>query len=996
MDLTFTTKTLPKTFSYLACIVMFAGMANPLIAQDHTVTGTVISSDDQEALPGVNIVVNGTEIGTTSNLDGEYSITATSESDTLIFSFVGFQTQEIPINGRSTIDVGMATQAFQGDEIVVVGYGQQRAQDVTGSVSSVSADKIAEVPVSDPAAALQGRAAGVMVASTGNGTPGEGVVVRIRGRRSLTAGNDPLFVVDGIPFSGNLSDINPDNIESMEVLKDASATAIYGSRGGNGVVLITTKRGGNQQTSVSYNGYYGMSLQLSNPDVFSGPEFAEMKREAQRAIGQYTNDADLFTDPELQSIQNGQSYDYADLVTDDFGSQQSHNITVQGGNESTRFAISGNFFNETGIIPGQEFNRYNMRINLDHDISDRLRIGTSTLLARSVREVGTNPFGTALSLNPLGNPYNEDGSLDFRPTNDGLIANPLNDLVPGKMIDDRNRMRIFSNIFAVYDFSDNLSYRLNFGPNLSSYRRGVFQGTLTTARAEGTAYAEKEEELSFDYTLENIVTFQQSFKGNHNLGATGLFSIQSSSFEEDIIGVSGLPYESQQYHNLGTANQTDTYSSYLSEWSIMSFMGRVNYDFNEKYLLTITGRADGSSRLAEENRWGFFPSAAIGWRIIEEPFMEEQDLFTDLKLRVSYGVAGNTAIDPYQTRSLLSQTVYQFGDLSGYGYAPGQISNPSLQWETSKSLNIGVDFGLWNSKVRGSVEVYETNTSDMLLERQLPITSGFELVQENIGATRNRGLEVTLNTRNVSSNDFTWTTDLTFARNKEEIVQLYGDGVDDVGNQWFIGKPLTVWYDYEQVGIWQMNEADEADSFGQEPGEIKVKDQNGDGIINEQDRVIHGSNLPKWTAGFANHFGYKGFDLSIYLYASVGQTIDNSFLRPNLIGRYNTADVNYWTPSNPVNTQPRPEAGTEGPLYGSSRGYQDGSFLKIRNIRLGYDLPSSWTSNLGVRSLRIYANAETPLLFSRTGNIDPEQYDGTIGGDVPTTRLYTVGVNINF
>lgn len=995
--------TTKKILVFSMWFVLLGGFSLQMQAQSsHEVDGTVTSADG-EILPGVNISVLGnSSIGTTTNSEGTYSLTVPSASDTLVFSFIGFQTQQVPINGRSTLDVELVSQTIAGEEVVVVGYGTQQQQDVTGSVSAVSSDQINEVPVSDPASALQGRAAGVMVISgspngESGGRPGSGVTVRVRGRRSLTAGNDPLFVVDGIPFSGGLNDINTENIESIEVLKDASATAIYGSRGANGVVLITTNRGGNHETLVSYEGYYGMSVQLSNPDVFNAEEFAEMKREAHRNAGDYGgSDANIFNEPELESIENGNSYNYADLVTDDFGYQQSHNITVQGGDQNTQFSISGNFFNEIGIIPGQSFDRYNLRINLDHDISDRLHIGTSTLLARFEQDFGSNPFGTALAMNPLGNPYNEDGTLDFRPTNDGLIANPINDLVSGKMLDDRNRMRIFSNIFAEYDISDHFSYRLNFGPDLSSYRRGVFQGTLTTARAEGTAYAEKEEELNFDYTLENILNYQQSFGGLHDIEATGLFSIQSSSFEEDIIAVSGLPYESQKYHNLGTANQTEQYSSYLSEWSIMSFMGRVNYQLNDKYLITVTGRADGSSRLAEGNKWGIFPSAALGWRIIEEPFMAGQDLFSDLKLRASYGVTGNTAIDPYQTRSLLAQTAYQFGEAGGYGYAPNQISNPRLQWETSKQVNIGVDFGLWDSRLIGSVEVYQTNTVDMLLERNLPITSGFGSIWENIGETRNRGLEVTLNTQNIAGTYFRWNTDITFGTNQEEIVALFGDGEDDVGNQWFIGEPLTVWYDYEKIGIWQSDEAEEADSYGQEPGEIKVKDQNGDGVINEQDRVIHGTNMPDWTAGFANHFSYKGLDLSVYLYASVGQTIDNSFNRPNMIGRYNTSDREYWTPDNPTNKQPRPEAGVEFPLYGSSRGYMDGSFLKIRNIRLGYNLPPSLTNQLGIRSIRIYANAETPLLFSKTGNIDPEQYDGVIGGEVPTTRLYTLGVNINF
>ncbi|SHE37431.1 TonB-linked outer membrane protein, SusC/RagA family [Fodinibius roseus] len=979
--------------------------------QEHTVTGVVSDSQSGEVLPGVNISVEGTTTGTSTNSDGTYAITVSSEQDTLVFSFVGFQTQTIPINGRSRIDVELAPQAIVGEDVVVVGYGSQEQQDVTGSVSSVSSEQIAEVPVSDAASALQGRAAGVMVARSGS-QPGDGVTVRVRGRRSLSASNDPLYIVDGIPFSGDISDINPQNIESMEVLKDASATAIYGSRGANGVILVSTSRGGNYETRVSYDGYFGVSSQLEEPDMMSGPEFAEMRREAFRAIGEYTGDSDIFTNAELEAVNNGVTYDYPDLVTDQAGYQQSHQITVQGGNKRTQFSVSGNYFNEIGIISGQDFNRYTFRINLDHEVSDRFRVGTSTLLSRFDQAYGVNPYGNALSANPLGDPYNEDGSLDFRPTDDGLATNPLSDLVPGKVLDDRERLRVFSNIFAEYDITDNLNYRINFGPDLQAYRRGVFQGTETNARGEGVPYAEKSENLLHNYTLENILNYQQTFSDTHELDITGLFSIQTEHFETDTVAASGLPYETQKYHNLGTANTAENYSSYLEEWGMMSFMGRVNYQFNNTYLFTITGRADGSSRLAEDNRWGFFPSAAIGWRITEEPFMANQDLFSDLKLRISYGVTGNTAIDPYQTQDILARSTYQFGDNPGYGYRPGQIPNKNLQWEVSRQLNVGLNYGLWDSRVTGSIEVYQTNTTDMLLQRNLPITSGFGSVFENVGETKNRGIEFTLNSQNVldSGRDgFSWSSELTLFANREEIIDLYGNREDDVGNQWFIGEPLTVWYDYEKIGIWQESEEDEADSYGQNPGEIKVKDQNGDGIINEQDRVILGSDMPDLSGGLANHFSYKGFDLSVFLYGSFGQMIFNNFRAGNaaaideadggnntLAGRYNNIDIDYWTPDNPTNKAPRPNQSREYPLYGDTMAYQDGSFLKIRNVRLGYNLPLETVQRVGLRSLRIYINAETPLLFSKTGNIDPEQYGGVIVGDVPTTRLYTAGVNINF
>lgn len=967
--------------------------------QNHTVSGLVTSAQDGEPLPGVNITVKGTTTGTSTNPEGRYSLTVPSASDTLVFSFVGFESREVPINGQDAINVALNPGTVLGEELLVVGYGAQEKRDITGSVSSVSADKIAEVPVTDAAQALQGRAAGVMVANDGN-RPGDGVTVRIRGRRSLTASNDPLYVVDGIPLSGGINDINPNNIESMEVLKDASATAIYGSRGANGVILITTKRGGNHQTLVSYDGYFGVSRELEHPDYMTGSEFAELRRQANRTIGEWSGPGDdpgIFTGTELDAIQNGRSYDYVDLVTQDAGYQQNHQLSVQGGNEKTRFAVSGSFFNEDGLIRGQNYNRYTVRVNLDHNISDKFRIGTSTLLSQFDQAYGTDPYGRAMSMNPLGNPYNPDGTPDFRPTDDGLISNPLNDLIPGKMIDDRTRLRVFSNIFGIYDFSDNLSYRLNFGPDIQSYRRGIFQGTNTGARGEGVPYAEKSNNRTQSYTLENILTYQQSFSDVHEVELTGLYSLQTERFETDTIAVSDLPYEGQQYHNLGTANTVEKYQSYMSEWGIMSFMGRVNYQYNDKYLFTVTGRADGSSRLAEGRKWGFFPSAAVGWRIIDESFMADQSLFSDLKLRVSYGVTGNTAIDPYQTQSLLTRTVYAFGEQPGFGYRPGQIPNELLQWETSRQLNIGLEFGLWNNRMAGSVEVYQTNTSDMLLERQLPITSGYESVFENVGKTRNRGIEIAINTQNIASRTgFNWTTDLNFFANSEEIVDLYGNEQDDVGNEWFIGQPLTVWYDYEKIGIWQEDEAAEAASHGQEPGEIKVRDQNNDGMINEQDRIIHGTDMPDFSIGLANHFSYNGVDLSIFLYGSFGQTIYNEFNTPGLYARYNGMNVDYWTPENPTNAHPRPNVSQEDPIYSSTRGYMDGSFVKVRNVRLGYTFPSQFTQNLSIQSLRVYINAESPLVFSKLDNIDPERYGGVINADQPNTSLYTVGVNINF
>lgn len=977
-----------NVLAFFICAALLGVVSGDLYAQgSHEVSGTVTSTTDGESLPGVNISVAGTSIGTSTNADGEYSLSAPSANDTLVFSFVGFQTQRVPIDGRSTIDIQLTSQAIAGDEVVVVGYGAQQKRDITGSVSSVSSEDIQEVPVSDAGQALQGRSAGVVALSSSN-RPGEGVTIRVRGRRSLTASNDPLFVVDGIPTEGNIDDINPRDIESMEVLKDASATAIYGSRGANGVVLVTTKRGGDYPTTVSYSGHTGISQVLGTPDMMNGQEFAEMKEASGRD----------FTSAESDAIDRGVSTDWVDLLLDQ-GYQHNHQLGIQGGNESTQFAVSGNFFKERGVITNQDFNRNTFRLNLDHSVSDNFRIGTSTQLSRRVQNWGSNPYGQALAANPLAEPFDEEGNMIFRPGADPLIFNPLADLVEGSYVDERERVRIFGNIFADLDLMDNLNFRVNFGPDLQEWRRGVFQGSETTARQFGSPYSQKDHERSLTYTWENILTYMQDFGGIHSMEVTGLFSVQESSEEWTSLSSSELPYEHQQFHNIGSGATIEGLDSNLQEWGLMSFMGRVNYQLMDKYLLTVTGRYDGSSRLSEEHKWGFFPSVALGWRISDEDFMNNQDLFSELKVRVSYGITGNTAISPYQTRGGLSRTTYSFGSGSGFGFRPNNIANPDLRWETSATANIGLDFGLWDDRIAGSIEVYQTNTTDLLLERVIPITSGFNSVLENIGETQNRGLEFTVTSRNVSNNNFSWTTTLNLFGNREEIVDLFGSGEDDIGNQWFIGEPLTVWYDHEKIGIWQSDEADEAAEYGREPGEIKVRDVNDDGIINEEDRVIQGSDMPSLSGGLGNRFRYKNFDLSVFLFGSFGHTIYNNFRVSNstMQGRYNNLDVDYWTPDNPTNDAPKPDGTREFPLNSSTRGYMAGDFLKVRNIQFGYNLPETVLDKAGLRSVRVYVNAETPFVFSNLEDgVDPEQYGGVINSRTPSTRLFTIGADINF
>lgn len=985
-----------------------------VLSIDKTVSGTITSSEDNTPIPGVSIIVKGTGNGTNTDVEGKFKINVPESGTVLVFSSVGFVTQEIEIGTRSTLDVSLAPDMKALTEVVVVGYGTQKKSQLTGAISSVGSKEIGELPITNARQALQGRAAGVDVVQSSS-KPGSGPTVRIRGRRSINASNDPLYVVDGIPLAGNIDDFNPNDIASMEVLKDASATAIYGSRGSNGVVLITTKRGKPGKTVVSYDGYYGSSKELGKIDVMNGAEFAEYKRESRRAVidsktglplylaGPATAEADakLFEPIELDGIKNNRSTDYQSYLLRP-GRIQSHQVGVQGGTEKTQFAISGNYFNDKGIIYNQDFTRYTFRINLDHQISKRIKIGTSTLGVYSTRNgENFNPYGGALAENPLGKPYDDQGKLIFLPTTDGLRTNPIAEVIPGAQVDLTKRFRLFNSIYGEWSILEGLKYRVNFGPDINNRRIGRFVGSQTNARRGGDAQAFQFDEYQFNYTLENILMYNRQIGGKHNLGITALHSLQKDDLEQNTTSATGIPAESQQFYNLGQATIVNGIGSGLSKWALNSYMARVNYDYNEKYLLTLTGRYDGSSRFGADTKYGFFPSVALGWNISSEPILKTATWVDELKLRVSYGATGNTAIDPYQTQALLARTSYAFGTAGAFGYSPGSLGNSELKWETTTTANAGLDFSVFKGRLSGSLEYYQADTKDLLLLDQLPITSGFSQVRRNVGSTRNTGIEVTLSTVNIDANSgFRWNTDFQLTKNKEKILELFNGKVDDIGNARFIGQPLTAYFDYKKIGIWQINELDEAKKYQSVPGQIKIQDTNGDGKIDPFDRVILGSQVPKFSAGMTNRFEYKGFDLSIFVFARFGSMFRSLFHQDNmtLAGRYNNLDIDYWTPENPTNEFPRPNQSQEFPPYRSTVLYFDGTFIKVRNINFGYNVPDKITEKLKIGSLRLFMSAQQPFIFSeyrtKYKGIDNET-DGDINSNqTPAVRQITFGLNV--
>lgn len=1007
-------------------------------AQSRQVSGTVKDASGTP-LMGVNITVKGSTQGSITDENGNFTITVAGERPVLVFSNVGFASLEQVVTG-TTVNVVLQEGATDLGEVVVVGYGTQRKSQLTGAISSVSSKEIQEMPITNLGQALQGRAAGVDVSQSGS-KPGSAPKILIRGRRSFRASNDPLYVVDGIPLAGGYEDFNPNDVHSMEVLKDATATAIYGARGANGVIIITSKKGAVRgKTVVTYDNYFGKSQALDKINLFSGTEFAEYVREAYRATGIYrgangeivpTGQSDpeadakvavLGSDPNVMAgIAAGRNTNYQDLILRD-GFIQNQSIGVQGGNDRTQFYVSGNYFLDKGVTRGLDYARYSVRTNIDHEINSRLKIGLATYLMYSDRNgENLNPYSFTINQNPLGAAYRDDGSINFMPTNDALLTNPLAEIVPGAQVDNTKRYRLFGSLYTSVKIAEGLTYRINFGPDFTLSRSGRFIGALTNARKGADPQASNTNRFGFNWTLENILNYNKSFGDKHNLNLTLLHSIQKDHYEQYGINVQGIPDESQQFYNLGNAGAVTGVSSNLVQWTINSYMGRVNYDFMDKYLLTLTMRRDGSSRFGENKKYGNFPGIAVGWNISNESFLRDVTWLDQLKIRAGWGKVGNQAVSPYQTQPLLARTVYAWDNTAAFGYRPNTIGNPDLRWESSATTNVGLDFSLFSGRFQGSLELYQTNTSALLLADQLPGSTGFSAVTRNVGETRNRGIEFNFTTVNINSQSgFRWSTDFQFTKNNEAILELYNGKVDDIGNRWFIGHPLNSYFDYRKEGIWQIHEAEEArryypgdnnNALGAGVGQVKVKDMNNDGIINADDRVLIGSDVPDFSAGLTNRFTYKNFDLSFFFFGRYGNTIVSGFHQDNnaLAGRYQQIKVDYWTPNNPNAEFPRPFSTQEFPQYRGTLIYFDGSFLKLRNVNFGYSFKESFASRLRMESLRIFGSIQQPFIWakyrSKYNGVDPEAAISSAttnpitavnNGITPATRVFTIGINAKF
>lgn len=997
---------LKKVFPYLLTGIFGLLFVLPANAQEREITGMVRDAETNEPLIGVNVTVTGTQTGTITNADGSYSITA-SPGDSLHFSYIGYLQVYVEVADQQEINVMLNTSLETIDEVVVVGYGTMKRSDLTGAVSSIREEDIATTKSTNVIEALQGKVAGLdMVRSSGEA--GSGYNVLLRGARSLTASNSPIYIVDGIDYGSNIN-INPNDIESMEVLKDASSTAIYGSRGANGVILITTKKGKVGKPVISFNTYYGITSPLGNVPLGDADYFLRMTRDFLRTTRpEYdwdTPDDEIEVGPGLSARENlgyaaGNNFDWVDAQTEDYGTQQDYHLSISGGNQILSYAVSLNHMVEDNFIPNDNFKRYSLKVNLNSQVTDWLSIGNSTFLANSNRIDGN---GINYNMNPLTPAYDSTGRLVPEPDDRAPFENPLIDQDPDNYLNEIIQTDLFSTLYAQLELSEGLSFRSSLNINLGFNRDGYFQGEYVGI--DRLSEANNTMASAYKWTFQNVLTYDKNF-GDHHLIFTGATETVSSKIERSYQGATDLLLGNSWWWSLTSGQQDiliappgDEDFLQLVENQLASFIGRVHYGFRSKYLVTLTGRYDGASQLAE--KWDFFPSASFAWRISEESFMDNLETLTNLKLRFGYGKTGNQSVRPYAALGSIIRTplYYEFSTDPYLAYRTGYLDNPDLTWETTTAQNLGIDFGLFRNRISGTIELYQTNTQDLLQNRTLPPTSAVPEITQNVGETKNQGVEVTLRSVNISKNNFSWSTDITFAANTEEITFLVGGVEQDIGNGWFLGNPINVFYDFDKIGIWQLDEEEEAALYGRDPGELKLRDVNNDTIINDLDRVILGTPRPKWTAGLNSTMRYKGLDLTVFVYARMGHMVSDGIERqwaPDR--RENSMERDYWTPNNPTNAYPRLDPGLtrSGWSEATTLTYKDGSYIKIRDITLGYTLPEDLTQKAYIKSLRLYVTLKNYFAFGEyfsQGRYDPE-YRGALGKPIP--KMAAFGANFTF
>ena len=1011
------------------------------VQQSKKVTGQV--SDSEGALIGATVMEKGTSNGVVTDVNGNFSINV-NPGATLVISYVGYVTQEIRVGNQGNLNVKLEAEGGNLNEVVVIGYGTQRREAVTGSVANVNGEKLNQIAATNAAQALQGRVAGVLMTQTST-QPGAEMQIRIRGQRSLSASNDPLIVLDGIPFMGQLSDINPTDIKSMDILKDASATAIYGSRGANGVIIITTVKG-NQgaPAKVTYNGYVSFKKVFHKYPMMDGPTFSEFRKFA----GLYKNSLDE---------DDNTNTDWQDLY---YQTGVSHNddVSVAGGTNGGSYSFGAGYYHDESPVPTQEYDRISIRGNFDQMVGKWFRFGLSTNTSYRTTQ-GVNDMYGVLSKSPLASPYDANGNLKrfvTLPSDDqAVVTKETVKRDKDVWLNENKGIGSYNTLFGEVKcpWVEGLSYRINVGLNFRSSKGGNFTGTGVNNKDEkavnGGGISENQ---TRNWVVENLLTYDRTFAEKHNLNVVGMYSAEQTTYESTGASAQNIPADYFQYYALDKAVGEVNLNNY-SYWQsgLMSWMGRVMYSYDNKYMISAAIRSDASSRLAKGHQWHTYPAVSAGWNISRESFMEPITWVDNLKLRVGYGETSNQSINPYSTLGGLAVRNYNFGSTYQAGYYVNALPNPELGWEYSKTWNVGLDFSLFSGRLYGSFEYYIQKTNDILLDVSMPSTSGVSSFTGNIGKTENKGWEFTLNGIILDNkNGWNWEAGINLYANRNKLTALASGEDRDEGNRWFVGYPIDVIYDYEYQGLW--NESDvhpvtiknqdgtvtETTNFailepGGNLGMIKVNhdaalDANGvpTRAIGPDDRKIM-SMEPDLIGGFNTTVGYKNFDLTVIGAFQIGGKLISAIHSSNgylnmLTGRRGQLDVDYWTPENTGAKYPKPGGIQSGdnPKYGSTLGYFNAGYMKIRAITLGYNFDKlKAVKDLGISRLRLYATVQNPFVlfspFTNESGLDPEtnswanqntavaygEYSGKhrmpiVGYNTPSTRNFLFGVNVTF
>lgn len=1018
-------------------------------AQNITVKGTV-TDQSGEALIGVTVQVQGTTTGTITDMDGNFVLPNVPSNSTLEVSYVGMLPQTISVSGRTTIDIILQEDAEMLDEVVVVGYGTMRKSDVTGALAVVSAKDLSTKPVTNAFEALQGKVAGVDITSAQR--PGELGSIRIRGNRSLNATNAPLYVVDGVVLSsGGIESINPRDIESINVLKDASSTAIYGSRGANGVILVTTKRGKAGSFQLNYSGTFTSEKIHDLAPAMSANDYITWRRWAhynanpseyspgnQPSKAQDETFFGALDETALRNVMNGWSNgswdgskvidtDWTDFVTQT-GITQEHTISAGGGTDRIKSFFSLGYLSNEGTQIGQSFERYNATMSTDINPTKWFSIGGSINTSWSNQSYGYSRTGQSSNSGPteiyaaakqifnMTLPYDEDGEIILTPGNLNGVYTVIDEWK--KSDEKRQTLRALGSFYTNIDFGniwnplEGLSFKTNFGPDFRYYRRGIYIDKSSAVRQGSTSYASWNYDRRFSWVLDNILNYNKLID-DHRFDVTLLQSASKFDVETASMSAENIPKESYKWNNMGSVDITNSSSKAsmgtgLTQSQLASYMGRINYSFKDRYLLTVSGRYDGSSVLSAGHKWAFFPSAALGWRIDQESFMQDISSLDQLKLRLGVGMTGNSAIDAYATLGSIRSFYVPFGgagNVLAYGtnepyYFSNSVlmANPELEWEKTSQWNLGLDFGFLKGRIGGTVDIYKSDTKDLLMEMTIPTLTGYNSTMANVGKTKNKGVDVSLNFIPVQTRDFNWNSTLNAAWQKEEIVELANGKNDMVDNFWFIGQSISVYYGYDNAGLWQESDAAEMAKFNEKgekftAGSVRPVDQNGDYIINSEDRVVLGNRNPRWTLGWSNSFNYKGLELNIELWGRMNYLVSTGGETQN--GIPNQRQIDYWTPDNTGAEWQKPvytgTPGVGGDAYSSLLGFKEASFIKFRNISLGYFLPNNICKTIGVNNLKVYTQLRNPgNLYSSLDFLDLDL------GTTYYNRGITFGIEIGF